>query len=110
MHPAADVLLDVSIDSVSLEPLRDKPTKYGVRYTARLRLIDAKVVHALDDTKGVVIAEGECTCTPEQKPSSLTYDQLLADNAERLKEELANDAESCVDLFQAKVLNLNPTP
>src|SRR3954452_4519811 len=51
-------------------------------------------------TKGLVIAEGECTCTPEQKALSLTYDQLLADNAERLKEELANDAESCVDVFQ----------
>jgi hypothetical protein len=68
-HPAADLLLDVWINSLSLEPFSHNPSKYRVRYTAYLRLIDAKIVHLIDGKKGLVIAHGTCSRIPEETSS-----------------------------------------
>jgi hypothetical protein len=107
-HPAADMLLDVWIDGVSLEPLPHDPSKYRVRYTAYLRLIDAKFVHLIDGKKGVVIGDGTCSHIPEETPNAPTYDEFLADGARRLKHELDIAVQSCVEEFRMKVLTPSP--
>jgi hypothetical protein len=77
--------------------------KYRVRYTAYLRLIDAKFVHLIDERKGRVIARGSCSYIPQEMPLSSAYDQLLANGAQRLKEELEVAARFCIDEFRAKL-------
>jgi hypothetical protein len=108
-HPEADLLLDVWINSLSLEPYSNNSSKYHVRYTAYLRLIDAKFIHLIDEKKGLVIAHGVCSHIPEEAPTSPTYDQFLANGAQRLKEELEVAAMFCIDEFRSKVLTASPT-
>jgi hypothetical protein len=107
-HPSADLVLDVSIVNWSLEPLPHDTQKYRVRYTAKLRLIDAKLVHLIDGKRGIVIADGSCSYIPEETPNAPTYDQFLANGAQRLKPELELAARFCVDEFRSKVLSSDP--
>ena len=83
--------------------------KYRVRYTAYIRLIDAKFVHLIDEKKGIVIAHGTCSYIQEETPNAPTYDQLLADGAQRLKDELEVAARFCLDEFRSKGLTAGPT-
>ena len=108
VHPAADLLLDVWLDSLSLEPLPQDPSKYRVRYTAYLRLIDAKFVHVIDGKKGLVIGHGMCRRIPEDAAHAPSYDDFLANGAQRLKHELEIAALSCVEEFRTKVLTASP--
>lgn len=73
-------------------------THYRVLYTGKARLIDTS-------TKQVV-AEGACSRNPEQAAGAPTYDELLADNAKRLKSELATAASECVALLKRDMLKL----
>ena len=107
-HPAADLLLDVWIDSVGLDPLPQDRSKYRVRYTAYLRLIDAKVVHVIDGKKGLVIGHGTCRRNPDDAAHAPTYDEFLANGAQLLKHELDIAALSCVEEFRTKVLTASP--
>ena len=109
-HPELDLLLDVWINNLSLEPLSHDSSKYHVKYTAHLRLIDAKIVHAIDGKKGIVIAHGTCSCIPEETPSAPTYDEFLASGAQRLKHELDLAARSCANVFRSEVLTAEDTP
>jgi hypothetical protein len=109
-HPEVDLLLDVWINSLSLEPFSPNSSKYHVRYTAYLRLVDAKIVHPIDGKKGLVIAHGTCARIPEETPSAPTYDEFMASGARRLKHELDLAAQACVDVFRSKVLTAKATP
>ena len=103
-YPAADLLLDVWIDTVSLDPLPQAPSKYRVSYTAYLRLIDAKFVHVIDGKRGLVIGHGTCRRSPAEAANAPSYDEFLANGAQRLKQELDAAALSCVEEFRTKVL------
>jgi hypothetical protein len=109
-HPEVDLLLDVWINSLSLEPFSQDSSKCHVKYTARLRLIDAKIIHPIDGKKGLVIAHGTCVHIPEETPSAPTYDEFLASGAQRLKHELDLATQSCVEVFRSKVLTAEATP
>jgi hypothetical protein len=50
------------------------------------------------------VAEGFCSRVPDQTPNSPTYEELLANNAERLKRELKEAADFCIGDFKTKVL------
>ena len=73
-------------------------TDYLYEYSARMRLVDTK--------SGQVLAEGACSRVPEETKASPTYDEMLANNAERLKQELRSAAEFCVNEFRTKTLAL----
>jgi hypothetical protein len=107
-YPRADLLLDVWIDSVGLDPLPKDPAKYRVRFTAYLRLIDAKFVHIIDGKRGLVIGHGTCSHSPQETANAPTYDEFLANGAQRLKNELEIAALSCVEEFRTKVLTASP--
>ena len=95
-NPGVDVILDIRTINWSFAYFPTTWDKYRVMYSARLRLIDVK------DEK--VIAEGFCSRVPDQTPSSPTYEELLANNAERLKRELKEAADFCIGDFKTKVL------
>jgi hypothetical protein len=64
-------------------------------YSAKMRVIDTK--------KRSLLAEGFCSRVPEKSESAPSYDQLLENQAARLKQELKVAAEHCIDEFRAKV-------
>jgi hypothetical protein len=103
-YPQADLVLDVSVENWDLGPSARGSAKYRVRYAAHLRLIDAKVVDPIDEKKGRVIAHGVCHYRPEEASDAATYDQLLANGARRLKDELEVAARFCVDQFRSRAL------
>lgn len=112
LDPEADLLLDVWIDAQSLQPftLTHDPSKYQVRYTLNLRLIDAKIVHPVDGKKGAVIARGRCNFAPDETPSAPTYDEMLANGARRLKHELELAAQTCTQQLRSTILAVETPP
>ena len=97
-NPGVDLILDVRTINWSFAYFPTTWNKYHVLYSARLRLIDVKGAR--------VVSEGFCSRVPEETPNSPTYEELLANNAQRLKKELKDDADYCVDDFKAEVLKL----
>lgn len=69
--------------------------RYRVIYKARLRLIDTNDAN--------VIVEGDCSIAPERKDDSPTYDELIVNDAIRLKVEIKKAARYCVQQFSSKV-------
>jgi hypothetical protein len=102
-HPSADLVLDVRT-TWSLEFLPHDWSKYRLTYTAHLRLIDAKIVHLIDGKKGAVIASGTCSHLTEETSSAPSYDEFLANRAQRLKDEIEVGARFCVEELRSKVL------
>ena len=94
----ADLALDVRTLGWAFAYFPTSWTRYRVIYNARLRLIHTKT--------GKVLAEGLCARAPEQTAASPSYDELLANGAERLKQELRAAAEHCVNEFKTKTLAL----
>ena len=109
-HPATDLLLDVWINKLSLGWSSQDSSKRQVNYAAEIRLIDAKVVRLIDGKKGLVIAHGRCIRTPAETPSPPSYDDFLANGAQRLKDEFADATRFCVDEFRSKVLTAGQAP
>lgn len=91
----ADLVLDVRTINWSFAYFPTTWNKYRVIYSSRLRLIDAR--------NGKVVAEGGCARVPEETPDAPTYDELLANDAARLKSELKKAADFCVGEFETKV-------
>jgi hypothetical protein len=94
----SDLALDVRTINWTMAYYPTSWGRYRVLYSARLRLLDTKT--------GKVLAEGGCARAPEETPASPSYDELLANNAERLKQELKAAAEFCVNEFRTKTLAL----
>lgn len=94
-NPGADLLLDVQTVNWSFAYFPTDWNSYRVIYSVKVRLIDAKV--------GKTIAEGFCQRFPEKTADAPSRDQLLADNAARLKETLNVHGGQCLAELQAKV-------
>lgn len=92
------LLLDVRTINWSFVYFPTSWGKYRVIYSARLRLVDAK--------SGKVLAEGSCARVPDQTDNAPSYDELIANSAARLKQELRTAADFCIGEFKSKVLSL----
>lgn len=93
----ADLLLDVQTDEWSFMYFPSHWGRYRVIYSAHVRLIDVK--------KSKLLAEGSCRRAPEYSDTATpTYDELLADQAARLKQELVLGRDQCLGEFRDKVL------
>lgn len=99
-YSGADLLLDVQTVNWTFVYFLPDLTRYRVVYSAKLRLIDTKT--------GKGVAEGFCARVPEKSDDAPSYDELLADQAARLKQELATAADHCISDFRAKVFLLPP--
>ena len=95
---AADYVLDVRTINWSFWYFPSDWNNYRVMYSSKLRLIDTK--------KSVAIAEGFCSRFPEEDEDAPSYDELLFNNARRLKDELKISADYCVDYFKKEILGL----
>lgn len=71
-------------------------THYDVFYKAKIRLIDTR--------SKASVAESACLYTSKDRPNPPTRDELLADQAARLKSELDIGVASCVERFQKEAL------
>jgi hypothetical protein len=96
LYTGADVVLDVETVNWSFVYFPSDFNNYRVIYSAKLRLIDTK--------KRKVLAEGFCARVPEKSDSAPSYDELLADQAARLKQELKAGADHCIADFRTRIL------
>ncbi len=72
---------------------------YGAFYGAVLAIYDT--------TTDKTVAKGKCLVVTKKQPDSPTYDQMVADNAAKLKALLAGAGETCLDQLKAKVPELS---
>lgn len=91
----ADLLLDVQTVNWSFWYFPTNWTHYKVIYSAKLRLIDTK--------HSKLLADGFCSRVPEETPDAPTHEELVENNAARLKKELATAADFCIHEFRTKV-------
>lgn len=92
----ADILLDVQTVNWSFVYFPTDWNSYRVIYGAKLRL--------LDNRSRKTLAEGFCGREPQKSDSAPGYDELLANQAARLKQELTAGADHCIAEFRSKVL------
>lgn len=79
--------------------LMNHPVKwglYGLNYSAKFRIIDT--------TSAKVIAESYCEKQAFTTRPDFTREELLANRAQRLKDELRAAAEFCIEEFRTKAL------
>jgi hypothetical protein len=92
----ADLVLDVQTVNWSCVYLPLKWTRYRVIYTVKMRLVDAK--------KQELVAEGFFAWkTPDGAPNP-TYDELFADNARVLREQLVEARRAATEYFRSQIL------
>lgn len=72
--------------------------KYRVIYSVRAKLVDVD--------RGAVLAEAFCSRLPELDATAPSHDELLANEAARLKQELAKAASECAGRFKREMLSL----
>lgn len=92
----ADILLDVRTVNWSFVYFPTDWNSYRVIYSTKLKLTDTK--------SRKVLAEGFCARIPEKSDGAPGYEELMADQAARLKEELKAGADQCIGEFRTKVL------
>jgi hypothetical protein len=100
-YPGTDVVLEMRTINWGYTYFPTTWNRYRVIYSARLRLIDAK--------KGQVLAEGFCSRVPEETPNAPTGDELLANGARVIKNELQAAASHCVQHFRSQTFALGGT-
>lgn len=94
----AHLLLDVQTINWSFTYFPTDWNSYRVVYSAKLRLVDTRT--------GKLRAEGFCARVPEKSDGAPSRDQLLADSAAGLKNELKVAADYCIGQFKSNVLGV----
>ena len=94
---SADLLLDVTTINWDFRPYRNDPENLYVVYSARFRLSDLR--------NGTVLAEGKCRSRRDPDGDSATLDQLLAEGARRLQDELREAGRECAQVLKEDVLS-----
>lgn len=94
----AKYVLDVQTINWSLGYFPTDWTHYRVMYVAKARLIDAE--------SKKVVAEGKCVRVPDSNKNAPSYDELVDNQAQRLKKELQIAAVGCVQSLKADMLSL----
>jgi len=91
-----DYILDIRTINWSFVYFPTDWNNYRIIYSAKLRLIDVR--------NKSIIAEGFCAKKPEdQSENSPTYDQIVADHATVLKNELRTASDECIKNFKENI-------
>ncbi|KXI28290.1 YajG family lipoprotein [Paraglaciecola hydrolytica] len=98
LFPESDLVLDLETINWSFAYFPTDWDNYRVIYSVKLRLFNTK-------TKSMV-AEGFCARVPEEDTTAPSYDELVANKAERLKQELKIAADHCIGEFKSKFLSI----
>ena len=94
---AADVLLDVKTINWDFRPYRNDPNNLFVVYSARITLVDQR--------SGTVLVSGKCRSRRDRVGDSATLEQLLADGAKLLQNELREAAGECAQRMKDDTLS-----
>lgn len=94
-----DIILDVRTVNWFFAYYPTVWTKYRIAYVAHFRIIDTK-------TKEVLAEETFGKLTDEDTSVAPTYDELLNNNAERLKSEIRKLADEAIVHFRQKGLSI----
>lgn len=94
---SADLLLNVKTINWDFRPYRNDPDNLYVVYSARVSLVDRRA--------GTVLASGKCRSHRDGEGDSATLDQLLADGAKRLQNELREAAQECAQRMKKGTLS-----
>lgn len=92
-YPTVDLVLDV--ETLQWLVIYTELPHYGVLYRTSMALIDVKTKTA--------IAQASCLRKPEKQPNSPTLDELLQNQAARLKTLINAAADSCSDELRGKL-------
>jgi hypothetical protein len=95
-YASSDYLLDVRTINWSFAYFPTDWDSYRVMYSAKLRLINTG--------NGQIVAESFCARVPEKTAGAPSHNELLANQAQRLKDELRAAADYCVGEFKTKAL------
>lgn len=95
-HSGSDYVLDVRTISWSFGYFPTDWDNYRVMYSVKSRLIDVQAKE--------VVAEAFCFRVPKESYNAPSHNELLNDDAARLKAELKIAAEHCVDELREKLL------
>lgn len=94
----SDMILDIRTSNWGIENFDFSIGKYRVVYSVSLKLVDA--------SSGEVLAENACGRWPSKSNYSPSRDQLLANNASLLKQELKTAADFCTNYFKTTTLRM----
>jgi hypothetical protein len=94
----ADLLLDVQSLGSQFRYFPTDWSHYAVDSAFKVRLLDVR--------SASLIAEGFCRQTTQKDPSPPTKDELLADNAARLKSILATQRDACLQQLKKDVFGV----
>lgn len=95
-YSQADLLVDVETVNWNFSYFPTQFTKYRVVYNAKLRIIDTR--------SEAEVAGGYCHRVMGEPNAAPSYEELLANEAQLLKEKLQRAADECIDEFQKTVL------
>lgn len=95
-HAESDFLLDVRTVNWGYSYFPMDWNNYAVNYSAKVRLIET--------AKAEIRAEAFCGYVDERHDDSPSHDELLENQAERLKEELHVAATECLAILRSKLL------
>ncbi|MGR2741091.1 hypothetical protein ACUY1T_21795 [Billgrantia sp. Q4P2] len=98
-YAASDLLVDVETLGWGFSYYPSAMRTYLVSYSARLKVIDTRSMQA--------VAEAHCRRWPDKTDDSPSHAELLANGAERLKQELMAAADSCMREFENKIYPKN---
>jgi hypothetical protein len=91
----ANYALDLRTINWSFGYLPMRTNSFRVIYSSKIRLINTE--------NSKIIAEGFCARIPDGSDYYPSYKELLANNAEVIKEELSKASLYCTDMFKEKV-------
>lgn len=94
----ANYIVDVVSGGITSMYFSTDWSHYGVLYTANLRILDVAT--------GATLTKGRCVIKAKRTPESPTNDEMMADDAKRLKLMIAEAGEACVADLKVKVLKL----
>lgn len=92
-----DIFIDIKTINWGIRPNRFSFNEDHVLYSARLRLVDSRFPK--------VIADEICNY-PDNNSSETTYDELLENNAEKIKQELNKASIYCIKSFKENVFSM----
>lgn len=98
-YASSDLLVDVETLGWGFSYYPFAMRTYHVPYSARLKVIDTRSMQA--------VAEAHCSRRPDKTDDSPSHAELLANGAERLKQELVAAADSCMREFENKIYQRN---
>jgi hypothetical protein len=97
-YASSNYLLDVRTINWSFGYFPADWNSYRVIYSAKLRLIDT--------SNAKVMAESFCSRVPDKTDGAPSLDELTANQAQRLKDELRAAADYCIGEFKSNALSL----